>query len=339
MSRTTKKLAVFLTIVLSAMPASAWNERAHKLIGHLAFRHLNEDERDRVHAILKKHPHYEAYLTADRPASVDPREWAFMTASYWPDWVREPRDFQGDLDAHWRYKFSRPNWHYVNFPYRAGQTAFEITVPVQGPDEPNVLQQLGLGEEVIKDLAEDEGQAEGVDRGQNKAVRVCWLFHLSEDIHQPLHAATLVSDGRLLDGDRGGNFLAVKRGADSAPVNLHSYWDGVLGDSTDYHSIAKLADELLKDPSLARDRLSELTEVHGYRNWAKESYELAAKEVYLGGDLPIILWVDKDEQDQAYRERVPTLPGEYNEKATEIGRRRTIVASYRLADKLRQLIE
>jgi len=325
--------------MLLTVPAHAWNERAHKLIGHLAYRHLTEDERDRVHAILKQHPHYEAYLSVGRPATADPREWAFMTASYWPDWVRKAQNFQGDAQAHWRYKFNRPNWHYVNFPYRAGQTEFEITVPVQGPDEPNVLQQLSLGEEVIRGTGPDAGMAEDVSAEQNRAVRVCWLFHLTEDIHQPLHAATLINDGRLTDGDRGGNLLAVKHNAESEPVNLHSYWDSVLGVSTDYQSITKLADELLANPSLARDELTELAEMRSYRTWAQESYELAVKEVYIEGDLPVTLWVDKDEQDRAYRERVPTLASEYNERASEIGRRRVVVASYRLAEKLRELIE
>ncbi len=72
-------------------------------------------------------------------------------------------------------------------------------------------------------------QALGVLRGgkaedPDKAVALCWLLHLVGDLHQPLHAATLLARAESLPksgfdpapdfaapgGDEGGNRLAVR---------------------------------------------------------------------------------------------------------------------------------
>jgi hypothetical protein len=41
-----------------------------------------------VTAILKKHPHYDDYLTKQKPNGFTVDEWAFMRAGAWADWIR-----------------------------------------------------------------------------------------------------------------------------------------------------------------------------------------------------------------------------------------------------------
>ena len=50
-----------------------------------------------------------------------------------------------------------------------------------------------------------------------------WILHITEDIHQPLHTMMrfTANDPK---GDQGGNTVRIKDGS-----NLHSYWDGRLG--------------------------------------------------------------------------------------------------------------
>ena len=46
---------------------------------------------------------------------------------------------------------------------------------------------------------------------EDKAVEICWIFHLVGDIHQPLHNAEYFSSEEgFQHGDQGGNRFGVK---------------------------------------------------------------------------------------------------------------------------------
>ena len=55
----------------------------------------------------------------------------------------------------------------------------------------------------------------------DKAILLCWLFHLVGDIHQPLHCSAMFTPRLFSEGDRGGNSIKVGK------YNLHSTWDFV----------------------------------------------------------------------------------------------------------------
>ena len=62
----------------------------------------------------------------------------------------------------------------------------------------------------------------------NKAVVLCWIFHLVGDVHQPLHVVSMFTP-ELPDGDRGGNLIFVRPRPDSPPMRLHAFWDNATG--------------------------------------------------------------------------------------------------------------
>src|SRR5437879_8685423 len=99
-----KKILASLVLVVAASPALAWNEKGHMVTARLAWRQLTDEQRGKVIAILKKHPHYEEYLIARKPDGFTEDEWAFMRAATWADWVRGRRNFD------------HPTWHYINYP-------------------------------------------------------------------------------------------------------------------------------------------------------------------------------------------------------------------------------
>jgi hypothetical protein len=101
-----KPFAILVMAMLTTLPAPAlaWNEHGHMVVARLAWRQLTEDQRAKVSAILKKHPHYDEYLAARKPDGFTEDEWAFMRAAAWPDWVRGKRDFD------------HPTWHFINYP-------------------------------------------------------------------------------------------------------------------------------------------------------------------------------------------------------------------------------
>jgi hypothetical protein len=72
----------------------------------LAWLQMNDRERAAVIEIFKKHPHYDAYLTKQKPDGFSVDEWAFMRADAWADWV-------GSGQAR---SFDQSEWHYINYP-------------------------------------------------------------------------------------------------------------------------------------------------------------------------------------------------------------------------------
>ncbi len=98
---------------------AAWYRAGHWGVAYLAWRGLDGTER-RVELVelLRRHPHAESFLRADRPEGVDPDEWMFVQAANWPDWVAAPTG-PGISEAEGagiRRTYYRPAGHFVNLP-------------------------------------------------------------------------------------------------------------------------------------------------------------------------------------------------------------------------------
>jgi hypothetical protein len=330
-------LLVALFTWLALVPqAMAWNAVGHYLVAKVAFARLNEQERQKVIDILKEHPHYQAYLSADKPEGVSQEEWIFMRAAVWCDWVRPPRMFMGDVATHPVHKFHRGPWHYINYPYKKGQTDLTLGSPL--PQEFNVQQQLPLSLALAKASGgEDPGRARDVTNAQNRAVRMCWLIHLVGDVHQPCHVTAWVDPVRLPQGDQGGNLTAIRVDIGAEPTRLHTWWDAMLGTDADPATVEEIAKSLAADPNLQPEKLPEAKD--GDVNvWVQESFRLAVNAAYLNGELPFVHW--DDYQSRAVNTSdVPILPVGAERNARTVARRQVVLAGMRLADKLREAIE
>jgi hypothetical protein len=136
------------------------------------------------------------------------------------------------------------------------------------------------------------------------------------------------------DGDRGGTRLFVRTTAHGAGVSLHSIWDNMVIGSERYQSVANKATALRLRPGLARADLPELA-AHPFapsavRLWAeRESHVQAIHTAYLDGTL----------KGSADRQHGIVLPSDYLDKAKPVAERRLVLASYRLADVLRGLLQ
>jgi hypothetical protein len=184
---------------------------------------------------------------------------------------------------------------------------YELRFPYDGSadivDPDNVLQAIKLNNEKYQSTSSIP---------QEKAIALCWLIHVVGDIHQPLHSVSLFSD-QYPDGDRGGNSFWIK---DRGAVNLHSYWDGLLGRST---SIRDVLNEviLLKSNSPQGNQSSVLDP----KAWSLESFKLAREKVYLNGDLK----GGTDKQSAAH------VPESYGKASRTVGEQRIVLAGFRLA--------
>lgn len=86
--------ATLIAIIVSDLPARAWNNVGHRTVAEIAWRKLDQNERRAVSDLLKQHPHYNELLAVRVPAGVDTNEWVFLCAAVWPDWVRPAKKGQ-----------------------------------------------------------------------------------------------------------------------------------------------------------------------------------------------------------------------------------------------------
>jgi len=346
MGRMRPSLVMLIVAAVSVPPACAWNDAGHLTVARIAWNHMPAGQRDAVVSILRRHPHHDQLLLKDRHADASDAEWIFIRAATWPDHVRPPRTVsRQEMETHPIYKFHRGSWHYVNFPYRAGQSSSALPSEIlRGEDAngSNILDQLDLCMRLLQnDLLNDPDRAEGITREQNKAVRLCWLLHLVGDLHQPLHVATLVDEVRFPHGahsDQGGNLLMIRPHPGAAPHKLHAFWDERLGTNSHFPAVSDLAEMLTRDPSLAPAQLPELTQNRHFKQWAAEGYQYAKTTVYHDGRFSAALAEDY-EHHRITADGVPILPQAAEAAANQVARRRIVLAGYRLAGLLRQILE
>jgi len=287
------------------MPGLAWNRAGHMVSGAIAYDDLLRDAPAtiaRVVAILRKHPQYESRWKSqmENISQPDQDRLLFMLAARWPD------DVRGDK------AFDHPLWHYIDYPYKPpGQPP---SLPGLAPAADDIVAAFKRNVAVLNSTAPDD----------QKAVALCWIFHLMGDSHQPLHATSLVTT-QFPTGDQGGNLFFIQ--ADPlkpGTQNLHSYWDGILLTEDQYIPAGRRAVSIEKNHS--RGSLGELSRRPDFEMWMKkESFDLAISTVYRRGKL----------QSGPDRDHGVALPSNYHAAAKRVAERRVALAGYRLADFLR----
>jgi len=135
----TISVAVPVTLMLAAVAGTAdgFNELGHSVIAKVAYDTVSPARRVAIHEILKRHPHYAEYLIAGKPNGVSDQEWSFIRAATWSDWVRN----------HHRQEYNKSAWHYINYPYRVGQTSLALPAPLEQPE--NIQVRMALSARIL----------------------------------------------------------------------------------------------------------------------------------------------------------------------------------------------
>lgn len=319
---------LFLWLLLAdSRVVNAFNELGHSVIAKVAYEKLTPKQRAAIHDVLKKHPHYEEYLTAAKPAGVSDEEWSFIRASTWSDWVR----------SNHRAKFHKSEWHYINFPYRMGQKTESLPDPLPQPE--NIIERLPPAIAMVKQNGQENelGLLEILTADERRAVALTWIFHLIGDAHQPLHMVAMINDpnwSAASHGDQGGNGLAIVIEG-TKPMRLHAYWDGVLGDDRSYRNMTAVKNALADGPPLSKSELTTLAKQTDFEAWALEGYRLAAQYCYLQGNLTLSPWLMSYDQGADAAADVPRISEADQQNAKKIYRQRLVLAGERLAGQLR----
>jgi hypothetical protein len=305
-----------VAVALAPGRAAAWGDHGHQVVAAVAYHDLKAAGKlgviQAVHARLKTHPQYATHLVAGLPAGADADEWVFRKAANWPDVAR---DFP---------EYHRDTWHYVNQPFLLAPTpALRVAVEKAFADNKanhgDLLTAYPDCRRVVRDP--DASDAE-------RAVRLCWVFHLVGDIHQPLHAVALCTP-ELPAGDRGGNSTFIRHRPGAAGRNLHKHWDDLPQlEGADPVAVAQAIRG-------SEDFTAEQRRVADVGAWAEESYDHAAASVYRFNGQPIRFALRTGPAVPADPPVVATDFDGYETAARRVVRKRLLLAGLRLADALR----
>jgi hypothetical protein len=334
------RVPLFALAIASALlvqgRASAWNSIGHMAVAKLAYDQLDEREQLRLFDMLKTHPHFRQFLAASRPDDIDQVQWVLMRSAVWSDWIR-PRRKDDRVGV---VKYHRGEDHYINVPLIApGSEEFFAGKTLVSPDLPNILTALkSRSNDIRTRTASDE----------DKAIAICWVFHLVGDIHQPMHNVAYFSkEPEFQTGDLGGNKFAVRDGAKK--WKLHVYWDDLMGIDRDYNddsqahqvelymSALKVAERLRGLPLTDVDK-KQLADNATFDSWSKESFELAKSVAYMKGDGSGLMKAVEAPFNGPIPDEAEELGEAYGNRARETANKRIVFAGKRLADRMKMLL-
>jgi hypothetical protein len=239
---------VTIYVALTALPAQAWGQAGHALIGKAAVAQASPAARAAVLEILGIDSGIDA--GGDPNAALDTAlDAALEEACNWPDTLRasgtEP---------------STAPLHYVNLPRSDPHYDRQRDCP----------DGLCVTEGILR-FAAELSRLEGDPSEPARARRwqaFAWLCHLVGDLHQPLHAA--------FRDDRGANRVEVTYRGEQ--YNLHQFWDDVL--EKERMTVKPLGAAELAEPDCGSTKPWEPADVVA---WTDESHALALTASYPPG--------------------------------------------------------
>ena len=297
-------LKAFFLIAIFLSQIKSWWSHGHLIITRIAELNLDPSILEKANKLLSPiQPYF-----PETPNSL-------LEASIVPDLLVS--EYSGFLEF----------FHYTDIPIAYWNDSKK---DINFPDyfKQNVTFAIKICKKTIKDSLEDK-----LVIGKNfiDSLFLRYLLHLVGDIHQPLHCSSLYSkykfDGKIKNGDMGGNLINVYNPIKKEIINLHSFWDSVLGlyelnpelplSDENKNIINNQAEELIKKYPVksfkGKDNLIDEEE------WAKESFEIAKSYVYRDADF------------------FPNLTVRYIEEGRDIAVRRIVLAGYRLANVIKSI--
>ncbi|MCU1264652.1 MAG: 3-nucleotidase/nuclease [Acidobacteria bacterium] len=284
-------IALSLVLLIFCTPSISlgWGAAGHMMVAQIAYGRLNPKAKAKANELL---------AIEINPAAESRKSKDFVNASHWADDLRPFTEFD-----------SFKPLHFIDNPFSIDDTP----LPAGVPEPDNIVKALEDNLNILKTSTDKDAQAQ--------ALRL--IIHFVGDIHQPLHCATRV-DRNHPDGDRGGNLVSIKVPGTNGKLkttNLHSFWDGGIGDfpTTGANfkppALSKIppAAAKAKAGNPANDPDLKLDDPFNFSAWANESFALAKDVAYDGmqsGAKPSVA---------------------YKSKALKVARKRVAWGGYRLA--------
>ncbi len=351
------RTASFSLLVLAALQvfssvAMAWSDAGHKTVALIAWAKLTPEVREKVVKLLEDHPefanHFAAPLASElgtTPSAEERQRWLFAQAAIWPDLVRPPLDGSANPNQ----KYHHAAWHYMDLPvYADAEAEKELASKMPTlhwkwkPGYPDFIEMKLTASQVIdkaKQIIPDFEKNINYER----SVMLCWLFHVTGDLHQPCHCSSLFSVKQFPKGDRGGNSIQLK---DTTASNMHSYWDEQLGNKAGLSDAQKMANSIMSD-TVIMQKAESSSNVLDPQAWITEGSQVAKANVYTSPILAAVLKSEVHSYDKNHirYEAVGPLDlteeqlDSYSKNALATARQQAAVGGCRLAKLLEQLVK
>lgn len=314
MSKFSFKFLILIIFVFSIVSSAlAWDEVGHKLSAYIAWEQMTPEAREKVVKILLDAPEdsdlnvlYDAYNS--RSEAVKKRE-LFMYGAIWSDVVRN-RDFETRFR-----KYHQSDWHYADIFWKQenGKAIILADFPIESGKAIPKLYDL---EKILRDNSYNN---------EEKAVALAWFLHIGGDIHNPLHNASRVTELEP-KGDQGGNsFVFIPRTENSNGLNLHGFWDSIIGrviprksDACDADYLSPIAKKMMK--KYPYSKLQSRLDLGNYKLWNIEGFTLLNEVVYT---------------NDLQRNQLPSK--KYTKRTFNISEAQLTLAGYRLGETLNQI--
>jgi len=323
---------LLLTISFAAVATSfGWDNPGHMTVAGLAYDELTPAQQEKLVNILKQHPDLKPVTDGFPNGALPDGRDLVMAMATWPDLIKSGHPeyknvgYEEDKPAVTEVRFDHiqhRGWHFIDQPLWVGKEGGQHQLP-----SVPAVNAVGVIDVLLKQLG-------GNEQPTQEAYDLGWLEHLVGDLHQPLHAATGVSDV-YPKGDTGGNDVVLAGDTHSEP-ELHAYWDDILGktarsDKRTHHP------RLDMDIVTANHIIAELERLPFGPNsenvtpsvWAQESFDMAKRDVYD---------VELDEIVSDRGNLQATLNDNYHQTATADGKQQIRLAGHRLALLLKSIL-
>lgn len=322
--------AAALIIMSCSAEVHAWSQAGHKIAASIAYHLVSPERRKEIADLLRQHPRYNedfaAKMSKDLPEE-NVNEWLWQQAAYWPDICRGLPDDQKAIYHH-------GTWHYCNRPLfltAADKASMEPILTVNLKTEVPGDLEGRLGMNILQAIEFNETQAlEANVPVAERAIALCWLFHLAGDIHQPLHSVSMFSEKLFpspLEGDRGGNLVLTKQ-----RERLHGLWDGFPGGDIQFKTATQRALTWMNDDEYRQPALEAAKELSPLA-WFDESHELARDYGY---NEEVTTFLKQIAPALAPKERPKLeLSEDYLRTGGLISRQRIVTAGFRLGKLLK----
>lgn len=279
-NRLTFKLICAGLIFFLSTNIYAWNAFGHFLIAQIAYDQLTPAER----ALFQQD---------NQGLSLYDKQEDLIQSSIWLDKLRMVK---------WNHRVKPLNkLHYIGLPYSPNHIVHSRVSKM------NAVMAVKMAKNILSDSNSDR-----LDR----AISVRILWHVVGDIHQPMHCIKYIN-ANYPRGDKGGNLYRL--GPNLLSKNLHAYWD-IGGGALVRHEKSLRQDAKHTARMLEKRWPCQKSMDLDPKNWAQESYQLAAQVAY---------------QIPEY-----SIPSEqYHKKTQSISEERIALAGCRLAAISKQIYQ
>jgi hypothetical protein len=328
-----KRATAFMAaVVFSAIGTNlhAWDHPGHMTTAGIAFSEVERARPDLIEKIgmlFLAHPETAPFWVAAGEAKGKERvRRMFIECGRWADDVKFMLN-------------DRPTWHTARWAIVAKDAPPEAKAAAaarHGKPAGQAIEALTMN---FAMLANPESSH------KERALALCWVFHIVGDIHQPMHVSDLFSKD-FPAGNAAASLSYVQDPIGPTTMPLHVLWDSNALRSPKLEDVDRHTQEFLKKHP--RSSFPELkahpgSDPDAFREWAREGYQIAVDWAY---QLETVSDPDQDQDaDKLIKkmvnfilngispvEEAPSLPAGYWEKLQTTAERRITLAGYRIAD-------